>query len=424
MNHKTIFALVDCNNFYVSCERVFQPQLENKPVLVLSSNDGCVVARSNESKALGIKMGVPYYQVKDLVEKYNVKVLSSNFNLYGDMSDRVMNILSNSAPEIDIYSIDEAFLYLSGFNHRAVAYTTLLAKKILRWTGLPVSIGLGPSKTLAKVANHLAKLNKISPSIFDLSDTAVRIKELANVAVSDIWGIGSKTAAKLSLMGITTALQLYQSDPQAMRKKFNINLMRTILELQGEPSFEIEDNAQQKQILVSRSFGKRFSDLPTLKSALSTHVSSAAQKLRRQGLVTQAVMVFLQTNYYNRADAQPHHSVTLPVITPSSDTTELIAIAIQGLMRIYQKEFQYKKVGVMLLALIPKNKVQTDMFQPKTNFFSEQLMKTLDNINQQMGRDTVHYAIQDLQKDWHPKSSLRTPAYTTCWEEIPKVLAK
>lgn len=422
MTDTSCFALVDCNNFFVSCERVFQPSLENRPVVVLSSNDGCVVARSNESKALGIKMGVPCFQIKDIIQKHKVVVLSSNFQLYGDMSQRVMNILSHSAPNVEIYSIDEAFLDLSGFNNKAVSYSQKLAKKILRWTGLPVSIGIGPTKTLAKAANYLAKKSHFFPSVCDLSDEDFRKQQLAKVAAGEIWGIGYKTAAKLSSLGIETALQLYQCNPQMIHKKFNICLMHTVLELQGESVLEIEEESPQKRILVSRSFGQKFSDIMTLKSALATHVNSAAQKLRGQSLAAKAIMVFLQTAYSNRSDTEPHHSMVMPLQTPSFDTIELISVAVEGLTRLYQKDLQYRKIGVMLLDLIPETRIQTDMFS-KNVPNREQLMETLDTINQQMGRGTVHYAIQDLQKNWHPRSSLRTPAYTTNWEDILRVLA-
>jgi DNA polymerase V len=422
MTYSSCFALVDCNNFFVSCERVFQPRLENRPIVVLSSNDGCVVARSNESKALGIKMGVPCFQVKDIIQKHNVVLLSSNFYLYADMSQRVMNILSHSAPNIEIYSIDEAFLDLSGFNKKAFSYSQKLARKVLRWTGLPVSIGIGPTKTLAKAANYLAKKNPFSPSVCDLSDEDFRKQQLAKIAIGEIWGIGHKTATKLSSLGIETALQLYQCNPQMIHKKFNINLMRTVLELQGESILEIEDESSQKRILVSRSFGQKFSDLPTLKSALATHVNSAGQKLRGQSLAAQAIMVFLQTAYSNRSDTEPHHSMVMPLQTPSYDTIELISVAVEALTRLYQKNLLYRKIGVMLLDLIPQTRIQTDMFSKNTPN-RDQLMETLDNINQQMGRGTVHYAIQDLQKNWHPKASLRTPAYTTDWGDILTVLA-
>lgn len=417
-------ALVDCNNFFVSCERVFQPQLEKKPIVVLSSNDGCVIARSNESKALGIPMGVPLYKIQDIIQKHQVKVLSSNFSLYGDMSDRVMSVLSNSAPSVEIYSIDEAFLDLSTLQTKVESYSKHLAKKVLRWTGLPVSIGIGPTKTLAKLANYLAKRHNFFPGILDLSNETLRKKYLANVAISDIWGIGHKTALRLSQLGIYTALQLYQVDAYAMHKKMNINLVRTILELQGISSFELEQESSQKQILVSRSFGQRFSDLATLKSAISTHVTTAAQKLRQRGLAARGIMIFLQTVYSNHTETQSQNAITLPLITPTFDTTELISMALNGLSQIYCSDYAYRKTGVMLLDLIPKEKIQTDMFLQTNHSQSEQLMQTLDEINEQMGRGTLHYAVQDLQKNWQPKCSLRTPAYTTCWGDILRVFAR
>lgn len=429
-----LFALVDCNNFYVSCERVFQPKLEKKPVIVLSSNDGCVVARSNESKALGIKMGVPYFQIRDIVRKNQVAVLSSNFNLYGDMSDRVMQILNNSMPKVEIYSIDEAFLDLSGWQQKALPICRYLAKKILRWTGLPVSIGIGPTRTLSKVANFVAKRSQLYPSVIDLSDVMLRKHILAKIAVGDIWGIGYKTAHKLEQMGICNALQLSQTDSNSIRKRFNIGVMRTVLELQAKPMIEIiDEDAIQKQILVSRSFGQKVSDLPTLQAALASHVNSAAQKLRQQGLVTQALLVFVQTQYRNRfernsndnvnTDEEPQ-SITLPLHAPTEDTRELISSALKGLNEIYRNTVQYRKIGVILLDLMEKHKIQLDLFQQGQHSNSDHLMKMVDEINQQMGRGTLHYAVQDLKREWQPKSTLRTPAYTTCWDELPRVLAK
>lgn len=422
--HRLTIALADCNNFYVSCERIFKPSLEKKPVLVLSNLDGCVVARSNESKALGIKMGVPFYQIADLVKHHKIEIFSSNFSLYGDMSQRVMNIVCNTLPNVEIYSIDEAFLDFTGLANHGVDHAFQLINKIYQWTGLPVSIGIGPTKTLAKLSNYLAKKSKAFPSVVDLSDNNTLIKRLSDIPVSEVWGVGKQTTSKLAEFGIQTLLQLRNADPLFIRKHFNISLMQTVLELNGQPCFEIDSvRSDQKQIQVSRSFGKAITSLPPLKSALTSYVTTAAEKCRQKGLVAQALMVYLRTSRFNSRNPFYQNAITLPLPIPSDNTFELISLALKGLEDLYREGFLYKKIGVILVDLFPKMRVQRDLFSHH-HPHSENLMKTLDGINQKMGRRTLHFAIEDHPEVVRTRSSHCSPSYTTRWDELPLVFAK
>ncbi len=415
------FALVDCNNFYVSCERVFQPSLEKKPVLVLSSNEGCVIARSNESKTLGIGMGVPYYQIKTLVAEYNIKVFSSNFALYGDMSERVMHILSQSDTDIEIYSVDEAFLDLTSLQHeKRLKYAQALVKKIRKWTGLPVSIGCGPTKTLAKAANHYVKKHKVPGGVLDLSDLNTRSLILSKIAVGDIWGIGRKTAEKLQRLGFYTANQLLNLDSKIADKKFNIGITRTLRELQGESLVELDDMTNlRKQIIVSRSFGDKISDFFTIKSALLQHISTAAEKLRAENLLAKTIQIFLHTNRFQEENYHHSHCDELPLYT--DNTVDFIQAGLKALQAIFKDNTAYKKAGVIIMDIIEKEARPIDMFAPLNTARQDSLMETLDDINQNMGRGTLRYASVGKQQAWQPRVSLRSPAYTTQWEDLPIV---
>lgn len=416
-------GLVDVNNFYVSCERVFMPSLERKPVLVLSNNDGCVVARSNEVKALGVRMGAPYFQIKDLVQKHKIEVFSSNYTLYSDMSERVMSLLQQLLPRIEIYSIDEAFLDFSGFtNHRLTEIGIKIQHRIKRLLGLPVSVGIGPTKTLAKIANHVAKKWPNVGAVFNMNEVLLPDNILSKIAVQDIWGIGAKWAAKLQAINIKTAAQLKEADSQWVRRKFNVVLEQIILELRGIPCIEVDDSpSTKKQIMVSRSFSQKVKDLPTLKEALASHVRRAAEKLREQNSKAQALMVFIRTNHFSSADAQYKDSCILTLKTASDSTTELLVYAKQGLEAIYQPGFRYHKLGVILLDLIDKNHQQLDMFAIDKNKQEEKLMAVLDAINHQMGSGTLRYAMEGFTQSWCKLGGRRSPAYTTRWEDLPRV---
>lgn len=427
------FALVDCNNFFASCERVFQPQLEKRPVLVLSNNDGCVIARSNETKALGIKMGVPYFQIQHLVAKHKITVFSSNFALYGDMSQRVMNLLSKTSANVEIYSIDEAFLDFTDIKktHDRLRYAKLIRENIKQSVGLPVSIGMGPTKTLAKLANHIAKKYKPISGVVELSDEVSEKHWLDKIPIQEIWGIGKKTADQLEKFGYHTALQLQKANPDTIKQQFNISVMRTVLELKGQSCIELDtENNTRKRIRVSRSFGHKVKELHELNAALSTFVAKASQKLRRQHSVAGALLVFLKTNFFDERDPKYLNSITIPLAMPSSDTRILIQAALKGLKNIYRQGYYYKKVGVILLELTPKNKLQLDMFSEINTEKSDKLMQTLDSINQQIGQGTLYYAIQDAfsnkepLKSWKSRGSYRSPCYTTCWQDLLKVYAQ
>ncbi len=416
-------GLVDVNNFYVSCERVFMPALEKRPVLVLSNNDGCVVARSNESKALGIRMGAPFFEIKPLVQKHNIEVFSSNYALYGDMSDRVMSVLQQLLPRIEIYSIDEAFLDFSGFNKQRLTQMGLkIHHRLKRLLGLPVSVGIAPTKTLAKIANHVAKKWPNKGPVVNISDVCYQNAILPQIAVQDIWGIGSKWAAKLQDMNIKTAAQLKETDNRWIQRKFNVILEQIVLELRGISCIEVCDEmSAKKQIMVSRSFNQKIKELPLLMSAVAAHVSRASEKLRKQNSLAQTLMVFIRTNHFSNTDDQYKNSCTLTLETASDNTAELLSYAKQGLEQIYQPGFRYHKAGVILLDLINKNHLQLDLFNVEKSKQSEKLMSTLDQINDRMGSGTLRYGMEGFGRHWYKLGGRRSPAYTTCWDELIRI---
>lgn len=416
-----IFGLVDCNNFFVSCERVFQPRLENRPVVVLSSNDGCVISRSNEAKALKIKMGVPVFQIKELIKQHNVVVLSSNFTLYGDMSWRVMETLSKLVPAFQIYSIDEVFLDLTGFSDVALnALGKKITQTVYQCTGIPVSLGIGSTKTLAKVANHVAKKNKKYDGVFDIHymNTQARDDILSQFQLQDIWGVGINWAYKLNQLGIVNAGQLSKQNPLVFRKRFNSILAGTILELQGIPVQDLEEELQpRKQIMVSRSFGKIVTEFQELEQALATHITRALEKLRDQGSVAKAISIFLQTSRFC-SDEPYHHQKTIELSAPSQDTRVFLKVASRVLKSLFCKNLNYKKAGIVLLEISSKRLCQLDLFTEREEK-SEPLMTLLDQINITLGQGTVRFAVEGYQKGWGTHSLHRTPRYTTCWSELP-----
>lgn len=328
-------ALVDCNNFYASCERVFQPALRGKPVVVLSNNDGCVIARSNEAKALGVEMVAPWHFNRDRFAKDGVIVRSSNYTLYGDMSGRVMTVLADHAPELEIYSIDEVFIGLAGLEGRAEGHMREARATVLRWTGIPVSVGIAPSKTLAKVANRVAKRTPESGGVLSLMTEAEQAAALEKLELTDLWGLARRLAARLQELGITSPLQLRDSDPKWIRAHFSVVMERMVLELQGIPCLELEHGSpERKSIMASRSFGRPVETLAEMQEAVATYISRAAEKMRRQNLVTPALQVFINSNRFRIEDAQycGQHTVQLPVAT--ADTRRLIRAALHGLSHL------------------------------------------------------------------------------------------
>ncbi len=419
-----IVALVDCNNFYASCERVFNPKLEGKPVAVLSNNDGCVVARSSEVKALGIPMGIPAFKIRNLIESGKVHVFSSNYALYGDMSQRVMETLVRFTPELEVYSIDEAFLNLSGFGRRDLeAYGHEIQETVRRWTGIPVSIGIAETRTLAKIANRFAKRSPKARGMLNLTGSQHREKALELTDVENVWGVGRRYAKFLRKHGIETALDLSRTDDWWVKKHMSIVGLRTVRELRGIPSISMElCPPPNKQICVSRSFGKPVSTLVEIEEAVAFYVSRAAEKLRKQNSAAGALMVFMMTHRFrNEPQYASSTIVSLPVQTDC--TRELIHYALKGVKSIYRKGYRFQKAGVVLAEIRPSDQIQTDLFDTKDRQGSKKLMQALDHINARMGTGTLKYAAEGLVKPWKTKFERRSPRYTTRWNEVPVVLA-
>ena len=421
-----VFALVDVNNFYVSCERAFNPRLADVPVVVLSNNDGCAVARSNEVKALGIKMGAPWFKLKDLAQKHGIVALSSNYTLYGDMSNRVVTVLKQFSPDIEVYSIDESFLRVETITHlhgNATAMGHAMRNRIRAWTGLPVCAGFGSTKTLAKFANHLAKKNAVFDGVCDLTNMTDEECEswMAKIAVAEVWGVGRKIAARLEAMKICTVLDLVHADTKLLRMQFGVVMERTVSELQGTSCLELEDIAPKKQqIMASRSFGSLLTDKQQIAEAVAWHITTAAEKLRAQASVAGAVYVFVQTNRFREQDAQYNAGLIVPLADVSDDTRVLTTAALAGLARIYRAGFGYKKCGVMLMELEQKvNRQETLFDDPAQREQSAKIMGTVDRINQIWGRGTVRTAAAGFTQQWAMRSQNRTPRYTTNWRELP-----
>lgn len=413
-------ALVDCNNFYVSCERVFRPDLDGKPVLVLSNNDGCVVARSNEVKALGVKMGEPWFKLRHLVAQHGIIAFSSNYALYADLSNRVMSILSRFSPIQEVYSIDESFLDLTGFTDIGPrAYD--IRKTVLQWTGITVCVGIGPSKTLAKLANHVAKKHPNSKGVFDFNRLTERqvASVLANLEIGEVWGIGRKLTAALNNDGITSVLQLRDADVPSLRAKHGVVMEKTIRELRGDACIDIEDLAPpKKQIVSSRSFGQSVTEFDDLQDALAHFVSNAAAKLRHQQCVAGVIQVFIMTDRFRQDQPQYCPSVSIPMTTPTSDSMSLGGWAVCGLKSIFRAGFHYKKAGIILSDIGPEWIVQADLFSRHDESERQSLMTTMDMINAKYGRGTLKLSSDGSRRRWEMKADRKSQAYTTRWDDI------
>lgn len=423
-------AIVDCNNFYVSCERVFQPALEGRPVVVLSNNDGCVVARSNEVKALGIKMGVPFFQIRDLVEEHGIAAFSSNYALYADMSNRVMSILSQFSPHQEIYSIDECFLDLTGMEHLDLnRHAQEIRQRIRQWVGLPVCVGIAPTKTLAKLANHAAKKQPHRNGVCDFNSMPPRELDqlMANIGAGEVWGVGRRLVGQLRALKIETAKDLRDADPKALRRRFSVTLERTVLELRGISCLSLEEVAPaKKQIMSSRSFGAYVYALKDLGEAVTLYVSRAAEKLRSQQSVAGGIQVYIRTNPHKENAPQHHPGITVPLIEPTDDTRQIVRAALWGLRRIYRPGFAYQKAGIMLVELSPLGQRQAGLFSPamgRDESRSRMLMNTVDRINQKMGSGTLRLAGEGVVQDWRMKAARKSSCYTTHWEGIAKAMA-
>jgi len=418
---KQIFALVDCNNFYASCERVFNPGLEGKPVVVLSNNDGCIVARSNEAKVLGIRMGVPVFKIKDVLEKNSVEIFSSNYALYADMSNRVMRTLSTFTPEMEVYSIDEAFLNLAGFTCSLTDYGCKIKRTVKRWTGIPVSIGIAHTKTLAKIAGRIAKRSAKADGVLDLTDSPYIDKALARVDVGNVWGIGYRNARKLKRAGIHNALSLKNVDIEWIRSKFGVTGVRTVYELRGICCYYLEENPPaKKSITVSRSFGKAVESIDELKQAIAVYATMAGEKLRREKLVANVLTVFARTSYFDK-QKKYSNSETINLSCPTSYTPELVSFAIKAVERLYREGCSFKKAGIFLTGLEKQNKMQLTLFDEIDRQKSQRLMQTVDAIKAKIPEANLFWAAEGLNQPWRTLFKRRSNRYTTSWDELIEV---
>lgn len=415
-------ALIDCNNFYVSCERLFRPDLHQVPVVVLSNNDGCVVSRSNEAKALGVKMGQPWFECKSLAEQHGILALSSNYALYADLSNRVMSIVADYSPRHEVYSIDECFADLTGIPQvRDVAYA--MRERVGRWTGIPVCVGIGPTKTLAKLANHVAKKHPRSKGVFNYNALTAdqKTRLLERIAVGDLWGVGRKLTKRLALHGVYTVQDLRTAHVPTLRAEFGVVIEKIQRELQEIPCLELQEvQPNRQQIIASRSFGTMVTDLPPLKDALSTFVANACAKLRAQDSHASIIQVFLQTNRFREELPQYMPSMAVPLTYPTNDSLEVNRWAAYLCERIYKPGYQYKKAGVMLSEITLASQRQGDLLEPGPAI-NDRLMQALDTLNQLYGRGTVKVSTQGAYQGWQMLQERKSPNYTTCWEELPGV---
>ena len=414
-------ALVDCNNFYASCERVFQPKLRGRPVVVLSNNDGCVIARSNEAKALGIKMGDPWHLVKDRHARASIVVRSSNYTLYGDMSGRVMSVLSMFTPDLEIYSIDEAFLGMAGFRDLD-GHARELRKTVLRWTGIPVSVGIAPTKTLAKAANKTAKKDPASGGVCLLLTEAAQSEALGRMDLTDLWGVADRMATRLMRIGIDTPVKLRDADPRRVRQEGGVVMERMVHELRGTPCIGLEEVApRRKSLIASRSFGKPVTKRHELEQAVAVFATRAAEKMRRQGLVSADLTVMAETNSFKPAEPQyaAQRSVELPVAT--ADTGKLIHAAMAALDRLWRPGYRYKKAGVMLLDLVPAEAVAGGLFDAPDDARSQARMLVVDTLNARFGRGTIGFGTAGERQRWTLRREFVSQRYTTSWNELLRV---
>lgn len=419
-----MFALVDVNSFYASCETVFRPDLRGKPVVVLSNNDGCVIARSAEAKALQIPMGAPYFKLKNDFRRHNVQVFSSNYALYADMSNRVMTTLEEMAPAVEIYSIDEAFMCLDGMQ-RLTSLDDLGRKvraRIKQETHLTVGVGIAHTKTLAKLANHAAKKWSKTGGVLDLSNIDRQKKLLSLVPVEDVWGVGRRISKKLNAMGITTAKDLADQSTYIIRKHFNVVLERTVRELRGEPCLELEEFAPTKQqIVCSRSFGSRITEYMDMRQAVCAFAERAAEKLRKERQYCKQIAVFVRTSPHAEGEVFYGNQANGKLLTPSNDTRDIIRVAMDALDQIWLDGHRYMKAGVMLGDFFSQGVSQLylfDEYRPQPN--SEALMRVIDGLNQS-GKANLFFAGQGIEKSWAMKREMLSPAYTTRFADLPVV---
>ncbi|MHB8595423.1 MAG: Y-family DNA polymerase [Ktedonobacteraceae bacterium] len=425
---KKLFALVDCNNFYVSCERAFNAKLQNRPVVVLSNNDGCIVARSNEAKKLGIKMAQPLFQCQDIIKKHNVQIFASNYSLYADMSARVMKVLSQFSPALEMYSIDEAFLELTDIPiDDLTEFGKTMKDRVMQRTGIPVSVGIAPSKCLTKIATEIVKKNPSFGGVLDISayDNIEVDALLEKVAVEDVWGIGRKYTLFLNNYSIKTAKDLKYADPKWIRRHLTVMGERIVLELRGTSCMPLEIGFQPKKgIMCSKTFGREITALNELTEAVATYSARAAEKLRQQESLTSSLTVFIRTNHFKSSVPQYSNSFTVDIAYPTAFTPELIKYAIKGLNAIYRDGYTYKKAGVYLAKITPGEAVQPDLFgefSPDIHNRQGRLMAIVDAINRIYGRDTIFFAAQGVTRSWAMRQLRLSQHFTTKWDELLKV---
>lgn len=414
-----MFALVDCNNFYASCQRVFDPHLIGKPIVVLSNNDGCVIARSNEAKALGIPMGAPAFEFKKTFEENNVFVFSSNYALYGDMSSRVMNILTTYTPEVEIYSIDEAFLKFNGFALFDLnEYGIKMQRTVTKSTGIPISIGFAPTKALAKVANKVAKkFPERTKSVYVIDDEEKRIKALKWTKIEDVWGIGRKHTKRLQAKKVFTAYQFTQLPDEWVRKEMAVVGLRLKHELEGKPTLDLETPKNKKMIATTRSFEKSLISFDDVSERISTFTASCSEKLRKQNSHCNMIMVFLQTNYHRHDQQQYSRNIVINTDFATNSTIELNHYAQIGLKAIFKEGFQYKKAGVIVMGLTPNDKIQLSLFNT-SNPKHQPLMSIIDKLNKSYGTNKIKFATQSLGRQWKMRQEKLSPSYTTKIKDI------
>lgn len=419
------FALIDGNNFYVSCERVFNPALEGRPVVVLSNNDGIVVARSAEVKALGVKMGAPWFQLKDLARKHGILAYSSNYTLYADMSNRMMRVLETYSPQQEIYSIDECFLGFDGFPAADLsAIGQRIRRQVKQWVGIPVCVGIGATKTLAKLANHCAKkalagsdgvcdFGRMQPAELDAL--------FERIDVNEIWGVGRRLTEKLAAVGIATVRDLRDADAVTLGDAFSVMLQRTVMELRGVSCLALEELVSaRKQIISSRTFGSYVYTLPELEEAVATYMARAAEKLRGQHSMAGAIQVYIRTNPFKPEHPQYQRGLSFALPAPSADTRTLTRAALWGLRHLFKPGYAYQKAGVMLMELRDANVVQGQLFDARPAD-RPALMQVIDRANAQWGHGTLRLASEGVRKSWQMRRERVSPAYTTRWEDLPRV---
>ncbi len=417
-----MFALVDCNNFYASCERAFRPDLKDKPIAILSNNDGCIIARSKEVKELGIRMGAPHFKCKDELKKHNVHVFSSNYALYGDMSNRVMNILASLAPEIEIYSIDEAFLkfkscdYLNFYEH-----AELILNKVVKSTGIPISIGFAPTKALAKVANKIAKKYADKTNNIHIVDSEEkRIKALKWCKIEDVWGIGRGHQKRLKALNVNNAYQFTQLSDELVKKRMAIVGLRLKKDLEGKPTLDLDHYTEKRNIATTRSFEKDYTNYEEIRERVATFAVSCAEKLRKQESFCQSISVFISSNRHKKEAGEYKNGVTIQIPFPTNSSIDLVKFAIHGLDKIFVSGYRYKRAGVIVSQLTPENQEQLVLFENK-NHKHQKIMEVMDLVNKKDSEHTIKLASQDLERTWKMNQNYLSPRYTTRLKEVIKI---